>query len=153
MAITKFITTKELGRLCKWLRIIGYDTTYFPEAERRELIIKSLRERRIILTRDSKMSAYSGIRMLHIKSDFVEEQVRQVVSELGIKLDRDKFFTICVICNMSLKRVKKSDIKEKVPPYVYQTQDDFMRCDICQRIYWQGTHWTKVGEFVEKLKL
>ena len=149
----KFITTRELGRLCKWLRIMGFDTSYFPEAERRELIIKSLREDRIILSRDSKMSVYSGIRMVHIKSDFVEDQVKQVVAELEIKPDRDRFFTICVICNMPLKKVRKSDIKDKVPSYVYKTQENFVKCDICNRIYWQGTHWTNVGEFVDKLGL
>lgn len=151
--IMKFITTRELGKLCKWLRIMGFDTSYFPEGERRELIIKSLREDRIILTRDSKMSVYSGIRMIHIKSDFVEDQVKQVVDGLGIKLDRNRFFTICAICNAPLKKIGKSDIKEKVPPYVYQTQNSFMKCDICERIYWQGTHWTKVGEFVDGLGL
>lgn len=149
----KFIATKELGRLCKWLRIIGYDASYYPEAERRELIIKSLRENRIILTRDSKMSVYSGIRMVHVKSDFVEDQVRQVVEGLGIKLDRDRFFTRCVICNMPLKKVEKGAIEDKVPPYVYETQNDFMQCGMCDRVYWQGTHWTMVGDFVDKLNL
>lgn len=132
---------------------MGFNTSYFPEAERRELIIKSLREERIILTRDSKMSVYSGIRMVHIKSDFVEDQVKQVVAELGIKPNRDKFFTVCVICNMPLKKVKKSDVEDKVPPYVYKTQSDFMKCDICDRIYWQGTHWAMVGKFFDKLGL
>jgi len=149
----KFIATKELGKLCKWLRIMGYDASYFPEAEKRELIIKSLQEERIILTRDSKMSVYSGVRMLHIKSDFVEDQLKQIMAELGIRPRRDKFFTVCVICNTPLKNVKKSEIKDKVPPYVYQTQDSFMKCNICERIYWQGTHWTKVGEFVDGLGL
>lgn len=149
----KFIITRELGRLCKWLRIMGFDTSYFPEAERRELIIESLREGRVILTRDSKMSVYSGVRMLHIKSDFVKDQVKQVVTELKIKPDKDKFFTICVICNNLLKKIKKLDVKDKVPPYVYETQNSFMKCGICNRIYWQGTHWTNVGEFVDKLGL
>lgn len=149
----KFITTSELGRLCKWLRIMGYDASYLPEAERRELIIKSLRENRIILTRNSKMSSYSGIRMIHIKSDFVEDQVKQVVSELGIKPERKFFFTVCVICNMPLEKIEKAEIKDKVPPYVYDTEENFMRCGTCDRIYWQGTHWTMVGAFVNKLGL
>ena len=99
------------------------------------------------------MSVYSGVRMLHIKSDFVEDQVKQVMAELGIKPDRDKFFTICVICNQPLKKVKKPSVKDKVPSYVYQTQDSFMKCDICDRIYWQGTHWTNVKDFVDRLNL
>ena len=149
----KFIITKELGRLCKWLRIMGFDASYFPDAERRELIIKSLRDNRIILTRDSKMSVYSGIRVLHIKSDFVEDQVRQVLNELKIKPDRSRFFTVCVICNQPLKSVTKAAVKEKVPPYVYETQASFMKCETCDRIYWQGTHWANVMEFIDKLNL
>ncbi len=149
----KFIATKELGRLCKWLRIMGYDASYFPEAERRELIIKSLREERIILTRNSRMSVYSGIRMVHIKSDFVEDQVRQVAEELGMTPDRGRFFTMCVICNIALKKAEKTAIKNKVPPYVYETQNAFMQCPICDRVYWQGTHWAMVRDFVDKLNL
>ena len=151
--MVKFITTKELGRLCKWLRIMGFDTSYFSGDEKRELVIESLRENRIILTRDSKMSVYSGIRMLHIKSDFVEEQVKQVITELKIKSEKNKFFTICVICNTMLKKIKKSSVEKKVPPYVYETQNNFMICPVCDKIYWQGTHWTNVGEFVDKLNL
>ncbi|MBN1872428.1 MAG: Mut7-C RNAse domain-containing protein [Candidatus Omnitrophica bacterium] len=149
----KFITTKELGRLAKWLRIMGFDTEYFPEKERRELVIKSLRENRIILTRDSKMSVYSGVRMVHIKSDFVQEQVRQVVRELDMKIDRKRFFSLCVICNKQLTMVEKEDVKLRVPDYVYRTQEHFMKCAACDRIYWQGTHWTNVGDFVDRIGL
>ena len=149
----KFIATKELGRLAKWLRIIGFDTHYFPETERRELVIKSLRENRIILTRDSRMSVYSGVRMLHIKSDFVEDQVKQVVRELEIQLNRKRFFTLCVLCNTPLENVKKEDIQSRVPPYVYETQESFMKCPFCDKVYWQGTHWTNVAQFVDKLGL
>ena len=149
----KFVTTKELGRLAKWLRIMGFDTCYFHDTERRELVIKSLRENRIILTRDSKMSVYSGVKMVHIKSDFVKEQVKQVVRDLDIKIDRKAFFSICVICNAPLKKVRKEDIKSVVPEYVCDTQENFMRCAICDRIYWQGTHWTNVSSFVDNLDL
>jgi len=149
----KFIATKELGRLCKWLRIMGYDTSYFPEAERRELVIKSLREDRIILTRDSGMSVYSGIRLFHVKSDFVEEQVKQAVEGLGIKVEQDRLFTVCVICNAPLKKVAKKSVEGKVPHYVYETQNSFMQCGICGRIYWQGTHWNMVREFVDRMGL
>ena len=148
----KFIVTNELGRLAKWLRIMGFDTAYYRGDERRELVITSLREARIILTRGSRMPTYSGTRTLHIKSDFIEEQVEQIVTELGIRPEEKKFFTICVICNNPLAKVAKDAVKDKVPPYVYETQDEFMRCSICNRIYWQGTHWDRILERVEKLK-
>ncbi len=145
----KFIVTNELGRLAKWLRIMGFDTVYHSGRERRELVIKSLREDRIILTRNSSMPAYSGTRTLQVKSDFVEEQVKQVIGDLGIKPEESKFFTICVLCNHPLTKAAKSEVKDKVPPYVYETQDVFMKCNICERIYWQGTHFSNVKEFVE----
>jgi uncharacterized protein with PIN domain len=90
--------------------------------------------------------------MLRIKSDFVEEQVKQVITELGVKPEEGKFFTICVLCNHPLAKATKNEVKEKVPPYVYETQDSFMKCVLCKRIYWQGTHWDNVRKFVTKLE-
>ena len=69
----KFIVTDELGRLSRWLRILGFDTVL--EKNRPNLIIRSLREGRIILTRDSKPFRFTGIGIVKINSDFVEEQL------------------------------------------------------------------------------
>jgi len=146
----RFILTGELGRLCKWLRILGYDTVL--EKDNRVLVIKSLREERIILTRDTKMSRYTGTRMIKIKSDFVEEQLVQVVNELNLKIDKERLFTICVLCDENLEKVEKESVKDEVPPYVYDTQDLFMRCPRCKKVYWQGSHWALVKKFLEKLK-
>lgn len=130
---------------------MGFDTAYFTDDDRRALVLESLRENRIILTRDSRISRFSGIGMVHIKSDFVEEQARQVMDELGIKPDRAAFFTICVLCNCPLVKIDKEKVKGRVPEYTYKTQEDFMECGVCGRTYWQGTHWTNVEKFVEKL--
>ena len=147
----RFIVTKELGRLAKWLRIMGFDAAYFTGEEKRELVIRSLREERVILTRDSRMARYSGIRMVHISTDFVDEQVRQVIRELGGRPDEGKLFSRCVICNEPLTPIDKEAVREKVAPYVYETQEQFMRCPACDRIYWQGTHWSSVKKLLEKL--
>ena len=147
----KFIVAKELGRLAKWLRIMGYDAAYFDKDEKRELVIRSLREERIILSRDSRMSKYSGIRFIHIDSDFVEDQVKQILTELNIKPDEEKLFSRCVICNEPLMKIEKDKVKNKVAPYVYETQEHFMNCPACNRIYWQGTHWSNVKTLLEKI--
>lgn len=149
--MTKFIVTKELGRLAKWLRIMGFDADYFNKDEKRELVVKSLREDRIILTRDSRMSRYSGIKTVHIDTDFVEEQVKQLLTELGIKPEEEKIFSRCVICNEPLVKIEKEGVKDKVAPYVYETQEFFMNCTKCSRIYWQGTHWASVKKLLEKV--
>lgn len=149
----KFIVAKELGRLAKWLRIMGYDALYFDKDEKRELIIKSLREERVILTRDSKLSKYSGIRYVHINSDFVEEQVKQILTELNIKPEEKGLFSRCVICNKGLVNIEKEKVKDKIAPYVYETQEVFMSCPVCNRIYWQGTHWGNVRALLEKIRI
>lgn len=147
----KFIVTDELGRLSTWLRILGFDTSL--EKNKRDLVIKSLREDRVILTRDSKMSRFTGIRMIKIESDFVEEQVAQIIKELNLKIDKNALFTRCVLCNEILEKAEKESVEKEVPLYVFQTQKLFMRCPKCKKVYWQGTHWTKVGEFFDKLRL
>lgn len=149
--MVKFILTNELGRLAKWLRILGYDTVSSKE-KGPKLVVQSLRENRIVLTRDSKLSRYTGVRMVQIESDFVEEQLKQVIDKLNLKIDEDKLFTVCVVCNMDLKKVNRAYVKDKVPAYVYKTQKLFMECPGCKRIYWQGTHWTMVKKFLDKTK-
>ncbi len=146
----KFIATDELGRLAKWLRILGFDTVL--EKDKRSIVIRSLREGRVILTRDSKMSRFSGVRLAKIESDFVEEQLERLIKELDLKIDADRLFTICVLCDEKLIEVKKEDVKGRVPDYVFDTQQVFMRCPKCRKIYWQGTHWELVNKFLGKVR-
>ncbi len=146
----KFIATKELGKLARWLRILGFDTEYFKDQNRSSLIITSLRDGRIILTRGSKFSPVSGIRILKILYDDLEKQLAQVMKELDIKLDEKALFTRCVLCNEELVPVEKQKIEGQVTAYVYQTQEDFVVCPLCQRVYWHGTHWGNVRKLLER---
>lgn len=149
----KFVATGELGRLAKWLRILGYDTEYNPDKNGRELIIKSLKGRRIVLTRDLKMSRFSGIKVVYLKSDFVEKQIAQLRKEMPLKIDENKFFSICVLCNKPLEDIEKEKVKNNVPEYVYRTQNVFKRCSFCKRVYWKGTHWENVEKFIRNLEI
>ncbi|MBL7068783.1 MAG: Mut7-C RNAse domain-containing protein [Candidatus Omnitrophica bacterium] len=149
----KFITTIELGRLARWLRILGYDCVFFDRAKKKDLVIESLREGRIILTRDSRLSRFSGVRMVHIESDFVEEQLNQAIKSLRLKVDKEKIFTRCVKCNTPIEKAEKEDLESKVPPYVYKTQEEFMCCPNCGKVYWKGTHWRLANKFMEKIEI
>lgn len=147
---TKFIVTHELGRLAKWLRILGFDTAY--EEDKSKLVIRSLREGRAILTRDTKMSRFTGVRIVRIKSDFVEEALSQTINELGLKLNAEAIFKICVLCNKTLEKAMPEEVEGKVPAYVFKTQKVFLRCPRCGKIYWQGTHWDMVSNFLKKIE-
>ena len=145
----RFIITDELGRLSKWLRILGFDTEI--EKDRAALVIKSLRDNRIILTRDSKMSRFTGTRMIKIESDIIEKQMVQVISELDLKIKAEDLFKICISCNENLESVDRDSVKDKVPRYVYEAHKSFMRCPKCKKIYWQGSHWALVNKYLERI--
>jgi len=148
----KFIVTQELGKLAKWLRILGYDCVYYDKKAVSELIVQVLRDRRILLARSETFTKYKGIQALVIKHDHVEQQVEQIVRELGLTLDEENIFRRCVECNTPLEDITKEEIKEKVPEYVFQTQEKFKKCPGCGKIFWKGTHWDMVGKWLGERK-
>lgn len=128
-----------LGKLAKWLRILGYDTLYDSQASDGELIELATREDRILLTSDRELLRCRKARKFFISSARWQAQIKEVTAEFGF--NRDALFTRCVECNSRLDPINKEQAKGKVPTYVYDTQVDFVRCPICRRIYWAGTHW------------
>lgn len=148
----RFLATIELGRLCKWLRILGYDCEYFKEDNPVSLTIKSLQEDRVILTRNVRLSARAGYKAVRIKSDFAKEQLKQVMDDLRLETDENAMFTRCTICNLLLEPIEKKEAKDKVPAFVYETNENFVRCPECLRIYWHGTHWGNVREYLDGIR-
>jgi len=147
----KLILTKELGRLAKWLRILGIDTAYFDQERLSSLIIQALKEDRIILTRNQRLVRPTGIRIVFIKSESIKEQLKEALEALRIQPEEKKMFTRCILCNEELLVIEKEKVKDRVPEYVFKTQEDFITCPKCQRIYWQGTHWGNVAQTVKEL--
>src|SRR3989338_6291757 len=113
----KFLLTKELGRLAKWLRILGFDTVYYTGDNRSSLVILSLREDRVMVTRNLHLPAPSGVKLINIKADEVIDQLRQLLKELTIKIDQCRLFTRCLLCNTELTSIAKEKVKYKVPEY------------------------------------
>ena len=148
-----FIADSMLGSLAKWLRVFGYDVLYEPTWKKEEMINLSLREGRIILTRDTHLINKIGLKVLLIKENGIEKQLRQVVNELSLKIDKEMIFVRCTICNVLTNVVPKEEIKDRVPPYVYSTQNEFRLCPKCNRIYWAGTHLESVQKMIENLLL
>jgi uncharacterized protein with PIN domain len=135
----KFAADRMLGRLAKWLRVIGQDVTYGPHLSGYGLIREARREGRLILTRNRSLEKKGLPPYLLIQSDRFREQLRQVIE--ACKLDPlERPFTRCVACNSPLEPVTKSEVEGKVPPYVFATQQSYSRCPDCRRIYWPATH-------------
>ncbi len=147
----KLILTKELGRLSKWLRILGIDAAYFKQENHGSLIIQALRDNRIILTRNQKLPKSGGVKIVLVRGERIKEQIQEILKKLDIKPDAETIFTRCILCNEKLTDIDKGEVKDKVPEYVFNTQKDFITCPKCRRIYWQGTHWGNVQKILNEI--
>ena len=133
-----FIADVMVGKLARWLRVLGFDVLYSNKYEDDEIVRISDAEGRLILTRDVQLAARAPNGSLFIQSGDYKEQIQQVVRSLDLKDFRA--FSRCLECNARLEEIDKEAAFEKVPPFVYLTQERFARCPSCDRIYWRGTH-------------
>ena len=148
-----FLADCMLGRLAKWLRILGYDTAYFSDITDEKLVHRALHEGRVILTRDTHLIKRKlARRCLLIQSDQVLEQLKQVIEEFKLKAPNRGILRRCLLCNTPLSAISKKRVRGRVPPYVYKTQRSFAYCSRCDRIYWRGTHINRVFDRLSKLR-
>ncbi len=146
----KFLVDSMLGRLAKWLRILGYDALYFSSLDDNDLVRIARAQGRMVLTRDREMLRRRGVDCLFIESDDFREQIRQLLHDLNLNLDRS--FSRCSVCNSPLQGVAKEAVWGRVPPYVFRTQERFSLCPQCGKIYWRGTHWQRMRERLKRLE-
>jgi hypothetical protein len=139
-----------LGTLAKWLRILGYDTRFDPDLDDHQLIRLARAEGRVLLTRDRELARRPGMHVLLVTSEHLEDQITQVLVELGLK--PDQAFSRCPVCNEPLAEMDVETARPRVPAYVAQTQETFRSCPKCRRIYWRGSHWYKMHDQLQRLE-
>jgi uncharacterized protein with PIN domain len=151
----KFIVDANVGRLARWLRMAGFDTLFINDLDDNRLVRLALSEGRVLLTKDTqilkrRLAVTGRIKVILIESEEVKAQLRQVVQVLSLG-DKIRPFTLCLECNQPLVPKDKEEVKELVPPYVSQTQTQYMQCPACERVYWRGTHWQRMSKELEKI--
>jgi len=137
----KFLADSSLGRLSKWLRLLGYDTVYWRGEADRNFLRKAERQGRAVLTRRKDVLArqHPGL-VLFVENDRVENQIEEVLEKLDLQPEPEKLFTLCLRCNESLREAAPDEVRSLVPEYVFRTQKEFRVCPQCSRAYWSGTH-------------
>ena len=146
----RFIADSMLGKLAKWLRLAGLDVSYVKNIEDDLLIKKALSEDRIILTRDRNIEKRKAVkRCLLIESDHLEEQLSQCIGTFTLN-SFDEAFSRCIRCNTPLEEIHKDSLVNTVPNYIWKTNDKFMQCNSCNRIYWSGTHRESAEKFLRR---
>ncbi len=151
----RFIVDHNVGKLAKWLRLMGYDARFFRGESDAEMVAIALKEGRIILTRDTRIMqrrlvTKGKLKALLIESDQPSEQIHQIINSLNLDYYFNPF-SLCLECNQPLVERQKSELKDSVPPYVFKTQEQFRQCPACKRIYWRGTHWRAMTQRLEGL--
>ena len=154
----KFVADHMLGRLARWLRILGYDTLSPEPGPEKEMIALAASEGRELLTRDKTVAETKKAETLYIISDDLDEQLLQVAEHYSLKLDAElveddhgNLRNRCGLCNGILRSIPADDAKKQVPEGVAQNIDKYWQCDGCNKIYWEGSHWETIKERIEKL--
>lgn len=151
----KFVVDNNVGKLARWLRMLGYDALFINPIADDDLVEIARKEGRVVLTKDTQIPlrrlAVSGeVRVVYVEGDRVREQLCHVVGVLGLDHQTHRF-TRCLECNVPLVERAREDVQGQVPPYVFHTQSHFMGCPRCGRIYWPGTHWFRMRSEIDRL--
>lgn len=134
---------RTLGRLVRWLRLLGYDTAWDPSGDPAAVLACAAEEERVVLTRDTLLVERrpvrrGQVRAILVRADLLVDQLRQLHDEEGL---RRRGEPRCLVCNGLLQPHALEQVRERVPPYVAQTQTRFTYCPTCDRITWPATHW------------
>ncbi len=147
----RFVLDGHLGRLARFLRMLGFDARWRADTADEELARVAAAERRILLTRDA------GLLKRRIVSHgcWVREvdprrQLAEVVHRLDL-LRAISPFRRCLRCNELLETVRKEEVAGALPPAVRERHDAFRRCPSCGRVYWAGSHHRRMERLVSDL--
>jgi uncharacterized protein with PIN domain len=152
----KFIADNNVGKLARWLRLIGYDTLLFRKKNDSQMIKTALSGDRVILTKDGqfmrrRLVIDGRLKAIHIKQDDPNLQVQEVVQILNLNY-YFKPFSLCLECNQELIARDKEEVQNRVPAHVFKTQAQYTECPACHRIYWRGTHWQTMVKKLQELQ-
>jgi uncharacterized protein with PIN domain len=145
----RLLVDSTAGRLARWLRLLGFDTEYAGVVGDSALARLARQSGRVIVTRSLRLAERLSPQAIHLGSERLPEQLRQVVG--GVGGERRLAFSRCTICNARLTEISKPSLAGRVPAYVYGHHEKFSACPVCGRYYWQGTHYEHMLGAIESV--
>ena len=148
MNVPRFILDTHLGKLAKYLRMLGFDTLYQNDYDDDQIIRIAHEEDRIILTRDKLLlkSKYA-LGGYFVRSVEKHEQLMEIVQKFGLK-KMFHSFSRCMTCNDELIAVRKEEIIDKIDADTAQIFDEFFYCRNCDKVFWKGSHFERMEKFI-----
>ncbi len=148
----RFILDVHLGRLARHLRLLGFDTRYANDAADAAIAAAAARQRRIVLTRDRGLLKLGAVtRGYWVRATAPRTQLAEVIRRFQLQ-ERIRPFTRCLECNGALRPADKAAVAHRLPPRTRRYYDTFAECPRCRRIYWPGSHYRRLAEFVKGIQ-
>jgi uncharacterized protein len=154
----RFLLDGMLGRLARWLRMIGYDAWYYKEYSDAELLQQAKQESLALLTCDVQL--YRAAIARNIECFLVEgtdepEKLANLAARFNLRLDIDTERSRCPVCGSHIKPVEKREIASRIPPATFKIYQSFWSCTnaACAKVYWQGSHWKRIEETLENARI
>ncbi|HOF22107.1 MAG TPA: Mut7-C RNAse domain-containing protein [Bacteroidales bacterium] len=147
----KFIADVHLGKLVRYMRLLGFDTLFERTYDDREIVELSVSQKRVILTRDRQL--LKNRRVTHgywVRSSDPREQIREIADRFDLRNDL-KIFTRCMECNGLLSEISKEEVSADLPPRTRQYYQRFRKCGGCGKIYWEGSHYENMKKEIGNL--
>lgn len=136
----RFVADSMLGRLARWLRAMGYDTSYARYARDGDLILLARSEGRTLLTRDLRLARSAGEgEAYHVRAERLEAQLEEIVAAFRLDPWADPL-SRCLECNQVLTPLDPGALQGRVPPRILASHREFSGCPACGRVYWEGSH-------------
>jgi uncharacterized protein with PIN domain len=147
----RFMADAMLGRLARWLRILGFDTAWEAHIADGELVRRALEEDRVILTRDRALPAEWRVSDVYVVEQ--EDPITQLreVAEAFQLAQHTRLFTRCSRCNTPLVPASREQASGSVPPRILDAVTRLLRCPGCERFYWSGSHTRRMRRVAEEV--
>ena len=144
----KFLADGMLGKLARWLRMLGQDVDYSVQFSDNELLGLAKAEGRVLLTKDFelyKRAISRGLDSFYVEGKTESARLGEVAKRYGLTLAVDMDKSHCPICNTKLQTASKEQLKEELEKNTYTYYDKFWKCPNCGQIYWLGAHWKQIN--------
>ena len=148
---TKFILDVHLGTLARYLRMLGFDTLYRNDYKDEEIVHISIKEKRIILTRD--LAILKNGKVTHgyfVRETDPKKQICEISRRFDLK-DQFKPFHRCMECNGIIRKVDKTAVEKILQANTRKAFQDFFQCTSCEKVYWKGSHYEKMSDLIDKI--
>lgn len=147
----RFVADAHLGGLAQLLRLAGFDTLYDNNYPDDEIEALAASEQRIVLTRDRELLKRRTITHgCYVRALKPQMQLREIFERLDLAASA-RPFRLCLSCNAPLHAIERDEARERVPEGVFERQARFVTCDVCRRVFWEGSHWQRMRSLMDSL--